>query len=118
MSDTLIIKDLVAECRLGVLESERQAPQTIWIDLDVSIDAARAAAHDAIEEAVDYARLVSEVRGLVARTPYRLLERVAEDVAALVLKAFAVPEVRVRIKKRALPGIDYAAVEVRRRRAG
>jgi len=118
MSDTLIIKDLVAECRVGVLEAERQTPQKIWIDLEVSIDAARAAARDAIEEAIDYARLVAEVRALVMRVPYRLLERVAEEVAALVLEKFATPEVRVQVKKRALPGIDYAAVEVRRRRAG
>jgi len=116
VSDTLIIKDLVAECRVGVSESERQAPQQIWIDLEVSIDAARVAARDAVEEALDYARLVAEVRALVMRAPYRLLERVAEEVAALVLKEFATPEVRVQIKKRALPGIDYAAVEVRRRR--
>ena len=96
----------------------------MWIDLELGIDAARAAASDAVEEAVDYATLVTAVRAVVEGRTFRLLETLAEAIAAAVLAQRAVPWVRVRVKKRALKQIGYAAVEIerragqRRRRAG
>ena len=112
MTDRLIIRDLVASCRIGVHEWERATPQQVWIDLEVAIDAAKAAAHDDMRDALDYGRLVTVVTQHVERWSFHLLETFAEELAALILATFAVPEVRVRIKKRALPGIDHAAVEI------
>jgi len=114
MADTLRIQDLVAECRLGVTEEEQAAPQTIWMDLELAVDAARAAARDDVRSTVDYAALVSSVQGLAQSRPYRLLETVAEEVASLVLGESGTSWVRVQIRKRALPGIGYAAVTVER----
>ncbi len=116
MADHLIIRELVAECRLGVSEAEQEKPQPVWIDLELEIDAARAARRDAVSDAVDYAALASAVKRVVGDKPYHLLETLAEDVAALILERFATEQVFVRIKKRALPGIDYAAVEIVRSR--
>ena len=116
MADALVIHDLVAECRIGVFEWEQAKPQSVWIDLELEIDAAKAAARDDVVDAVDYARLVREVKAFVEGKSYHLLETMAEEVAALVLKEFATPRVLVRVKKRALPGIDYAAVEITRKK--
>lgn len=113
--DKLVIHDLAAACRIGVSEEERAAPQTLWVDLELAIDAPRAAARDDVHAALDYAKLVAVVKERVEHRPYHLLEAVAEEVAALILREFDTPEVEVRVKKRALPGIDYAAVEVKRR---
>ena len=114
MADTLRIQDLAVDCRLGVSEEERAAPQTIWIDLALAVDAARAAAGDDVRSTVDYAALVSSVRELAQRKPYRLLETLAEEVASLVLGESETAWVRVEVRKRALPGIGYAAVTVER----
>ena len=114
MPDKLIIHDLVTECRLGVYDWEQAKPQTVWISLELAIDAAEAAAGDDLSKAVDYGRLVSSVKQLVEHKAYRLMETMADEVAQLVLKEFATPRVTVRIKKRALPGMDYAAVDVTR----
>ena len=116
MADTLSIQDLEAACRLGVHEWEQDAPQAIWIDLELAIDASRAAAHDDVREAIDYARLVAAVKERAQAQAYRLLETMAEAIAADVLRQFETSQVRVRVKKRALPGIGYAAVEVVRAR--
>jgi dihydroneopterin aldolase len=43
------------------------------------------------------------------------LETVAEDVASMALKEFTTPSVLVRVKKRALSGMSYAAVEIARK---
>ena len=114
MSDRLILQDIEASCRLGVYEWEQTTPQPIWIDLELAIDAARAAASDEVGEAVDYAALVTAVRELAQRTPCRLLETMAEAIGSLILTRFNTSWVRVRVKKRALEGMGYAAVEIER----
>ena len=53
MADTLIIQDLEVAFRLGVHEWDQEAPQAIWIDLELAIDASRAAAHDDVREGID-----------------------------------------------------------------
>lgn len=114
MPDRLVLKDIAVECRIGVNERERKNPQTVWISLELAIDAAKAAAGDDVEAAIDYAQLVAAVRELAQSKPWSLLETLADAMATLVLQRFGTATARVRVKKRALPGIDYAAVEVER----
>ena len=115
MADYLILHDVIAECRLGVFDWEQANPQRIWVDVELEIDAAKAAAHDKVRDAVDYAQLVRLIQQTARARSYRLLETLAEHMAQTILKASYAPRVRLRIKKRALEGIDYAAVEVERR---
>jgi len=114
MGDRLRIHQLQVQCRLGVTEAERVSPQPVWIDLELSIDAAKAAARDDVDYAVDYAALVEAVKSLVEHTSYRLMETLGEDVAGLILKTCGVAEVRVQVIKRALPGIESAAIDLTR----
>ena len=114
MVDKLIIHDLVAECKIGAFDWERETPQSIWLDLELEIDATQAAARDDVRATIDYGRLVTTVKQHVEHKTFSLLETMAEEVAALVLKDFLTPSVTVRVRKRALPGIDYAAVEITR----
>lgn len=106
----------MVSCRLGVFEWERRRPQRVWIDLELPIDAKRAASRDALEEALDYAGLVTEVRRRIRGRAYRLMETLAEDVAAFILRSLRLRWVRVRVTKRALVGIESASVEILRRR--
>ena len=114
MFDKLIIKDLVAECRIGVYDWEKNTPQTVWIDLELAIDTAKTASIDDVQAAIDYGRLVTTIKQHAQHKPFGLLETLAENLAALILKEFPTPQVTIRIKKRALPGVDYAAVEITR----
>lgn len=114
MPDKLLIHALTANCCLGVTDEERARPQPVWIDLEVEIDAARAAVRDDVHATVDYARLVGDVQQLAQGKSYGLLETMAEEIAALVLQACGTPQVLVRVTKRALPGIDSASVEITR----
>ena len=114
--DTLLVHDLAVECRLGAYEWEQRAPQTVWIDLELAIDAARAAARDDLRDAVEYAALVKDVRSLAAGRAFTLMETLAESVASAALARSGSPWVRVRVRKRALEGIGYAQVEIERAR--
>ena len=115
MSDRLLLHDIEAACRLGVYESEQATPQPIWIDLELPIDAAKAAASDDVSDALDYAAIVTAVREVAQARSYRLLETFAETVAMLIVERWKVAAVRVTVRKRALKGIGYAAVEIERR---
>ena len=57
---------------------------------------------------------MTSVKLLAQQKPYRLLETLAEAIATRALAQCGTARVTVRVKKRALPGIDYAAVEVER----
>ena len=116
MADVLVLHDIVASCRLGVYEWEQRTPQDVWVDLELAIDAATAAASDDVADAVDYAALVKAVIEEAQRRPCRLLETLAERIAARVFKESGTRRVRVRVKKKAMPEIGYAAVEIERTR--
>ena len=114
MLDKLIVKDLAVNCRLGVYEREQAAPQPIWMDLELAIDARRAAEHDDAKDAVDYARVVALAKQHAESGAFHLMETLAEQVAALLLKETGCREVTVRVTKRALPNVESAAVEITR----
>ena len=114
MADRLILSEIAVDCRLGVQEWEQRTPQTIWIDIELAIDAAKAAAADDLSQAVDYAALTEAIRQLAQGHPYKLMETLAEEAAALVLGLSRSPWARVRVKKKALTDVGYAAVDVTR----
>ena len=91
MPDRLIIADLEVSCRLGVFDWEQAHTQPVWIDLELAIDAARAAAHDDVKDALDYARLVSMVKIVAEQQPFRLMETLAEMAAEAIRREFKVP---------------------------
>jgi dihydroneopterin aldolase len=112
MADRLILSEIAVDCRLGVYEWEQKNPQTVWIDIEAVIDVPKAAATDDVKDAVDYAELVASVRKLAQGKSYRLMETLAEDAAALVLGLTRSPWVRLRVKKKALTDVGFAAVDV------
>lgn len=118
MADRLVIHDLLADCRIGVFDWEREQAQQLWVDLELAIDATAAAERDDVTATVDYGRLVTVVRQYAQDKTFRLLETLAEELASLILEQFETAAVTVRVKKRALPGVDYAAVELTRRAPG
>ncbi|MBI4343115.1 MAG: dihydroneopterin aldolase [Candidatus Omnitrophica bacterium] len=114
MPDTLTLHEITVECRIGVEEWERAIPQPVWVDLELSIDAAKAARRDDVRSAVDYGRVVAAVIETARGESYQLIETLAEAIASRMLSEFALPRVRVRVRKKALPGLGYAAVEIER----
>ena len=60
-------------------------------------------------------RLLTRLQHFVSDHPHELLERLAEDVAALILSEFHAPWVRVQLAKLApLPGVRQLGVRIER----
>lgn len=107
--DTVFIRGLRADTVIGVYGWERKVRQTIVLDLEMAADNRRAAASDAVEDALDYAAVSARLLAFIAGSEFRLIESLAEQVAAIVLKEFGVPWLRLRLSK---PGAVTQALDV------
>lgn len=114
MSDWLKIHNIAIECRLGTQDWEKEKPQPVWIDIELVVDVRRAAQQDAVADAVDYAGLVAAAKSVASEKQYNLLETLAERLAAAVLAKVRTTRLIIKVRKKALPEIDYAAVEIER----
>ena len=112
MSDWLKIHDLVVETKIGVFDWERNEAQKIWVDLEMPIDARRAAVTDNVKLTLDYGALITMIRNQVEHKTYKLLETMAEEIAGIAVSQFRATQVSVRVKKRSLPGVGEAVVEI------
>jgi dihydroneopterin aldolase len=102
---------------IGLHARERVRPQPLVVDVELATDARRAAADDDILRAVDYGAVARFVTRFVTTHHPRLLETLAEGLAARLLQEFRSPWVRLRIDKpRAVPGARAAGVVVERGR--
>lgn len=102
----------------GVLDEERRDGQRFLVDVEFDLDHEQAARTDAIEDAVDYRRVVARVKEISDARAYHLLEAFSAAIADSLLEDFAVSAVRIRVRKPDVvlePPVEYAAVLVERR---
>lgn len=98
-SDLVYISGLEVATVIGIYEWERGVRQIVSLDLEMATDIRRAARSDAIEDALNYKAVAKRVTEFIEGSDYQLLESLAEAVAQLVLREFAVPWLRLRISK-------------------
>ena len=117
MSDIVFIRGLEARTIIGINDWERENLQTVRLDIDVGCDVSKAANSTDIDETVNYRSVAKAVLAHVEAADYELVETMAENLAALILKDFAADYVRLRVSK---PGAvrfsDEVGVEIVRPR--
>ena len=114
-ADSIFLRDLRIDAIIGIWEWERKIRQTVSIDLEMGADIARAAETDAIEDTLDYKKIAKRVQQFVSDSEFRLVETLAENIAAIVLAEFDVPWVQVRVNKPgAIRGARDVGVSIRR----
>jgi dihydroneopterin aldolase len=118
--DRILLQGLRVHGRHGVLPHEAELGQVFVVDLELHLDLAPAGRSGDLGDTVDYGELAGRVAELVGGRPRRLLESVAEDLAALALADPRVEAVRVRVAKphAPLPVDASVAVEVTRTAPG
>ena len=119
MSDRIRLSGLRVFAHHGALPHERELGQVFVIDVDLGMDLEPAGRSDDLAMTVHYGELAQAVHALVHATARQLIEAVAEDVAALVLRDERVHDVRVKVTKphAPLPVDAEVAVEITRSRA-
>ncbi|MBI5775420.1 MAG: dihydroneopterin aldolase [Verrucomicrobia bacterium] len=115
--DTIVIRDLEVFCRVGVPDAERAQPQRLLLTLEMEHDFARAAAADDLRATIDYFAVSQRLLRFGEGRSWRLIEKLAEDIAAVVLKEFSPSAITVEVKKFVIPQAAHVAVRLRRQRA-
>ncbi|EKN70338.1 dihydroneopterin aldolase [Neobacillus bataviensis LMG 21833] len=104
----------------GVFPEETRLGQRFAVDLAVSVDLKKAGETDELEYSVNYGELYQVCREIVEGQPYKLVEAVAEKIAAAVLKKFPlISDATVKMIKPdpPIPGhYQSVAVEITRSR--
>lgn len=98
--DKIILKGLTGECRIGFHEYEQDIVQKLVIDIEAKVRPMTSTEVDQIERLrMDYFVASNIVREILSSSRYNLIETVAEDVAATLLKTFDVESVEVNVTK-------------------
>jgi 7,8-dihydroneopterin aldolase/epimerase/oxygenase len=116
MSDLIRIVDLEVWAHLGVPEVERAAPQRLLFSLEMEVDGfARAATADDVALTVDYFTVAQCIKAIATERPRQLLETLAEEIAANLLKNFPIQKLTLEIKKFILLDTQYVSVKIERK---
>ena len=115
--DKLRVAGLEVSALIGVRAWEQDVRQRLLIDLELDTDARRIAATDDLEIALDYGVIARRVTDIVATTPCRLIESLAEHIAQRLLAEFSVDRLTVVVHKpSAVPNATDTSIEITRAR--
>jgi dihydroneopterin aldolase len=102
-------------------EDERESPQPFEVDLDILVDTETAAISDDLADTFDYSDACALAAAVVAGPPHRLMESLADNIAASILRDPRVFSVTVGLRKLRPPlphDLRSAGVRVTRLRPG
>lgn len=117
MPDTILVEALELSSFIGVPEEERAAAQRLTVSLVLEPIRDFRALGDRIENTVDYFTLTEFVKAFSLAHPRRLIETLAEEIAAELLARFALCAVEIELRKFILPDTQFVAIRIRRERA-
>lgn len=114
-SDAVRLKNMVFHAHHGYWDEERRIGQRFEVDVELLVDVKKAAASDHIRDTVDLYKVYQAVERVVVKKQFKLVETLAETIAAEMLKKFPIAEVGVCVRKpnSPVPGIcDGIEVEI------
>ncbi|MBN1666395.1 MAG: dihydroneopterin aldolase [Anaerolineales bacterium] len=117
--DKVIIKNLLVRGIIGINDWEREKPQDILINIEITTDLRKAGESDQIEDCVNYRTIAKKVFSHTEQAQRFTVEALANDIAGICLQEPLAHTARVRVEK---PGAvrfaDSVGVEVFRSREG
>ncbi len=116
--DAILIRDLRVEALIGIHKRERHVKQTVSVDLDIGLPGEAVFASDKVADTIDYEQVALRIRGLAGSGHFRLVETFADRVAALLIKDFGAPWVKVSASKLGvLANAKLVGVQIERRKS-
>ena len=115
MSRITLVDLEVAYC-VGVPDEERAKPQRLLISVDMSHDFSVAAVSDRLEKTIDYHEVVQDLLKYGDGRNWKLIEKLATNIADFLLAKYRPVAVAVEIKKFAIPQARYVAVSLTKTR--
>jgi 7,8-dihydroneopterin aldolase/epimerase/oxygenase len=112
----ITIVDLEVHFHVGVPDAERANPQKLLITVDMTYDFSSAATTDRVTKTIDYFEVAQKIIKFGEGRNWKLIEKVATDVADLVLAEFHPETITVTVKKFPIPQAGYVSVSVTQNR--
>lgn len=116
-ADTITLTDLEVHYHVGVPDAERAQPQRLLLTVALQHDFTRAAASDDLRETIDYYALSRRLLAFGQGRSWKLIEKLAADLAAMVLADFGAAAVTVEVKKFIIPETRHVSVRLSRLRS-
>ena len=111
------IVDLEVFYRVGVPDTERAKAQRLLLTIELESDFTAAARSDSIADTIDYFAVTQRLLKLGEGREWKLIEKLAADIADAVLKEFKPQTVSVEVKKFIIPQARYISVALHRVRS-
>jgi dihydroneopterin aldolase len=111
VTDVISIRGLRVPTRIGFSDEERATPRDVIINIDIETDTKKAGESDDLAHTIDYGKGAEEVARLVRSSEAKLLEHLAERIAAHFSGTYGVKRIIVEVVKDELP-IDERIREV------
>ena len=99
MSDQIQIRDLLLRAIIGINESERRNAQDVLINVTLWADTRAAGLSDDIDDAVNYRTITKSIINVVEGSRFYLVEKMAEEIAAICLEEPRIERASVRVEK-------------------
>ncbi|MDA1276729.1 MAG: dihydroneopterin aldolase [Verrucomicrobia bacterium] len=112
--DRITIRDLEVWYRVGVGDEERANPQRLHLSLEMTRDLRAAGVSDDLADTIDYFAVAQRLMHFGEDKDWKLIEKVAADVASMVLDEFGPVSVAVEVKKFILPETNFVSVRLTR----
>lgn len=110
------IVDLEVFYRVGVPDAERAQPQRLLLTVAIAADFSAAAKSDSIADTIDYYAVTQGLLKFGEGREWRLIEKLASDIADMMIAGFKAQSVSVEVKKFIIPEARHVSVSLSRSR--
>jgi len=113
-NDQIFIRGQRVSCHIGVPDEERAHAQELVINTTFSPFPSDDNLGDDVAKTIDYHAVYDSIAELAGSCPRKLIETLAEDLAAMIIARFQVSRVTIEIEKFILPGTKCVGVMITR----
>ena len=110
------IADLEVCYRVGVPDDERAKPQRLLLTIEMESDFSKAAKSDDIAATIDYFDVCQRLLKFGDGRTWKLIEKLAADIADMIVAEFKPQNVTVEVKKFPIPQTRHVSVSVTKKK--
>ncbi len=113
--DIIFLGGLEIQTIIGIYDWEREAKQTVVLDIEMAFDIREAAETDDIQYTLDYKAVSKRIISFVEASQFFLVEKLITEIAEIILNEFDTTWVRISLnKKGAISGASDVGIVIER----
>jgi FolB domain-containing protein len=116
MNSKISIVDLEVHYHVGVPDAERATAQRLLLTVEMEFDFCTAARSNDIADTIDYFAVSQRLLKFGEGRSWKLIEKLATDIADAILGEFKAAAVNVEVKKFIIPQTRHVSVALSKKR--